>query len=372
MKAICISCFDYYATRMKGLIEYFQEKGFDVQYLITDFNHFSKLTYKVDYGCSKQLHVLPYSKNISLRRLMSHIIFSRKVMREINKEKPDLIYCVIPPNSLVKQLGFYRMKHGYCKLVLDLYDEWPESFPISNPNFVIKTAFRYWASLRDRYIRYADLLISVSKSGKDDIYNKFKMNAKVLMPTVAVGKLPDYSFNVQNCFSFCYLGHVNYITDMDLGTAILGGIARRKSIELHIIGEGQNKDIWVEKLTQIGVKVICHGVVFDDDKKREIFAQCNMGLNIPRPEIKSTMALKSVEYMRYGLPFINSGLGDNEEMVRKYRIGINVKDCDVVDEILSLSSDDLRVMHDNTVRCYNENFVKQDYDEVFSEVINDR
>ena len=165
------------------------------------------------------------------------------------------------------------------------------------------------------------------------------------MPTVPVGDIPNYTFDLQDKISFCYLGHVNSITDIELGTEILGGIAQNKKVELHIIGEGQNKAKWIEMLEQSGVTVISHGVVFDDTEKRKIFERCDMGLNIPRPEIRSTMALKAVEYMRYGLPFINSGLGDNEEMVRSFHIGVNVKDGDIVPKILSLSGFDLRIMH---------------------------
>lgn len=369
MKVVCVSCFDHYETRMKGIIGYFQGKGYDVQYFITDFNHFSKSTYDVDYGCSKQIHVLPYSKNVSPRRLISHYFFSKNILKVIKKEKPDLIYCIIPPNSLVKLLGLYRKKFSNCRLILDVYDTWPESLPISNPNLIIKTAFRYWANLRDHYINFADLLISVSKSAKNDLYNKYKINVKVLMPAIAIGEMPNYKFDIKNRISFCYLGNVNYITDLELGTKILSGIAQSKSVELHIIGEGQNRDNWVETLTQRGVKVICHGVVFDDDKKREIFEKCDMGLNIPKIEIKSSMALKSVEYMRYGLPFINSGLGDNEEMVREFQIGINVKDGNVVEKVLSLDNNDLIEMHSRAIKCYYEMFVKQDYDEIFSETI---
>lgn len=369
MKVICVSCFNHYETRMHGIIEYFQSKECDVKYLISDYNHFSKSFYEVDYSCSKQLHVLSYSKNISLQRIVSHFLFSRKVLKVIEKEKPDLIYCMIPPNSLVKNLGKYRMRHENCRLIFDVYDSWPESFPYKKSSAIVKIAFKYWADIRDRYIENADMLVAVSKTGKEDLQEKFKKDIKVLMPTVSIGTLPNYSFDIKEKVSFCYLGHVNYMTDIDLGTEILGGIAKYKKVELHIIGEGQNKEKWTEMLENVGVKVISHGVVFDEEEKKKIFEQCDMGLNIPRPEIKSSMALKSVEYMRFGLPFINSGLGDNEEFVRMFKTGINVKDCDVVKTVLSLKEQDLRGMHNNTEKCYNEKFIKQDYEGIFFSIM---
>lgn len=369
MNVVCVSCFDYYETRMRGLIEYFKNKGYDVKYLITDFNHFSKSSYEADYGCSKQLHVIPYSKNISPQRLISHYIFSKKVLEEIKKTNPEVIYCVVPPNSLVKCLGKYRRTHNNCKLVFDVYDAWPESFPIKKTNFLVEMAFKCWANLRDKYIHNADLLVSVSKSVKSDLEEKFGIETKVLLPTISLNALPDYDFDISDKISFLYLGHVNYITDTELGTKILTGVARNKKVELHIIGEGQNKDMWVNTLTKAGVNVVCHGVVFDDEEKRKIFSQCNMGLNIPRAEINSSMALKSVEYMRYGLPFVNSGIGDNGEIVRLYNTGLNVADCDVEKRLISLKEDELRKMHNNTVRCYESLFIKQDYNDIFSAIM---
>ena len=372
MKVVCISCFNYFDTRMHNIIEYFQGKNFEIKYFISDFNHFSKEYYKVDYGFSKQIHVLPYQKNISPKRLLSHYMFSRKVLNEVKHEKPDLIYCIIPPNSLVKYLGKYKKKHSECRLVFDIYDTWPESFPNKNGNFLKNNAFKFWAGLRDNYIKFADLLISVSKSGKEQFEKKYNMNTKVLMPTIPVGALPKYSFEVKNKISFCYLGHINNITDIDIGTEILGGIAKYKRVDLHIIGEGQNKDKWIKMLEAVDVNVINHGVVFDDDEKRKIFEECDMGLNIPRREIGSTMSLKSVEYMRYGLPFVNSGLGDNEDIVRLYKIGINVINGDAIKKIVSLSNRDLMEMHNNSINCYYDKFIMQDYEDIFSEVMNNR
>lgn len=369
MKAICVSSTDYYDTRMRSIISFFESKNYEVKYLISDYNHFSKERYTVDYGCSKQLHVIPYKKNISLQRLASHYMFSKKVLREIKTDNPDLIYCIVPPNSLVKQLGLYKKKNPKAKLVFDIFDTWPESFPINNPSTIIRMVFKLWANLRDRYIDFADLLICVSKAEEKEFKSKTECKTEVLMPYLPIDELPDYKFNIKDGISFCYLGHVNSITDMELGLKILGGIAEKIPVCLHIIGEGQNKEAWISDLEKAGVSVKSHGVVFDAKEKKKIFQECDFGLNIPRPEIRSSMALKAIEYMRYGLPFINSGLGDNEEIVRDYHIGINLVDDDVITRILSMNGDELKKMHENSINCYRDRFLNQDYESILSEVM---
>lgn len=372
MKAICVSCFDYYDTRMHGIIEYLKDCGYEVDYLITDFNHFSKERYSTTHGNATQIHVPMYSKNISPQRILSHIIFSNKVIRIIKEKRPDIIYCIIPPNTLVKKISKYRQKHENCRVIYDVYDLWPESFPYKSKNIIVNLFFKQWANRRDNYISVADVLLSVSEKTKETLDNKYGMNSKVMRPSIAVGSIPQYTFDIDNEISFCYVGHVNHITDIELGTALLGGLSKNKNVTLHIIGEGQNKDKWIHMLNEVGVKVISHGVVFDDEEKKAIFGLCNMGLNIPRPEIESSMSLKSIEYMRNGLPYINSGIGDNEFIVRTRNIGVNVNNSNIketIEVLLRMSNDELKKMHYCCVDYYNSEFANPNYEDIFSSLV---
>ena len=64
---VCISCFNYYDTRMKQITEFFRRKGYEVIYVTSDFNHFEKRRFKVDYPDTIQVHVPVYKKNISIQ-----------------------------------------------------------------------------------------------------------------------------------------------------------------------------------------------------------------------------------------------------------------------------------------------------------------
>ena len=374
MKVVCISCFDYYDTRMFWVIKYFRKKGFETRYLITDFDHFSKTNAVRNYPDSKQLHVPAYFKNLSLRRLMSHYIFSKSVVKELKIEKPDIIYCVVPPNSLVKGVAGYKRKNPDCKVVFDIYDMWPESFPYAKNNPVLNIFFNLWRKLRDKYICSADILTGVSRHQKEELDAMYHMDTKVIFPRIADEEsvIPSYSFDIDGGISFLYLGNINHITDIELGTELLAGIAESTEVTLHIIGEGQNRDTWVQMLNAAGVKTICYGAVFDAEKKREIFGKCQLGLNIPRQAINSSMALKSVEYMHLGLPFVNSGTGDNKEIAEKENLGINIdRDnlSDTIERIKNLSCDDLIKMHQNSINFYKSAFSEQDYDSIFDEIL---
>lgn len=361
-KCVVISCFDYYAIRTKQIIELFQKKGFQTTYLIADFNHFSKNRDAAEHPGGVKLPVPAYRKNLSPARLYSHHVFSRKAYRQLCDIRPDVVYCMFPPNSLVRDVVQYKKKFG-TYLIFDCFDFWPESFPYKKFGKLLELPFECWRRLRDNYVEAADKMIVVSEAaekGWKQIHPN--MEVSVIPPYIDAGELPAQKTLQKDAISFCYLGMINHITDIDLGIRLLGDLQKNRKVTLHLIGEGQNKDAFVAGLEQVGVQVIQHGVVFDMDKKNEIFSQCDMGLNIPRPEIQSTMPLKGVEYMRAGLPFLNSASGDIRRIVETEQIGFNIDAQDLsmaAERIAQLKEADMKQLRGNCIAYYNKRTAEQ-------------
>lgn len=375
MKAICISCFDYYDNRTKQITEFFNEIGYETEYIITDFNHFSKNQYISTHNNVKQIHVIPYKNNISFQRIMSHYFFSKDVLKEIEKNEPDIIYCMIPPNSLARDLGKYKNRHHNCKLVFDVYDMWPESMPLKKFRYIGKIPFKFWANIRDKWLPNANLITTVSEDCKQNIISILKekyVPVKVIYPVIQDIRRPVYNFKGCEGLSLCYLGNINYITDLKLMLDLLVKIRKHTTVQIHFIGEGLNHDKIADELKKHEIEVINHGVLFDIADKNKIFALCDMGINLPKQEVRSSMSLKSVEYLRAGLPIINSGVGDNWEMIKKHKIGINVSN-DIIDSvamsIANLSAKDIENMHNNCISIYDKRFVKQDYNAIFQALL---
>ncbi len=363
-RAIFVSCFDSYNNRVKRFIEIFEEMGYETMYLYADFQHMSKCYNFNIYENSERIKVVPYKKNLSAKRLYSHYLFSKEVIKYIETYHPDFIYSMIPPNSLVKRIGLYRQKHMDTRLVFDIYDMWPESFPYSRYCKWLHIPFTYWRRLRKDYVRWADIILCVSEEGKRSIIPEvYGKPVKIVRPAVPDGEMPEYRPK-EDILSFVYLGMINHIVDMNLGADILGALAKKRKTILHIIGEGQYLRDFVTRLENVGVEVICHGCVFEQNKKNDIFSLCNLGLNIPRREIDSTMSLKAVEYMRAGLPFVNNARGDIRRIVEEDKVGINVEGDNVeriVSCILSLKEQDYLRIHENCVDSYRHRFLNQDY-----------
>ena len=369
---VCISCFNYYDTRMKQITDYFRKKGYEVVYVTSDFNHFEKRRFYVDYPDTIQVHVPSYKKNISVQRIVSQYLFSIRAFKVVKKYQPAIIYCMFPPNSIVKFIGKYKAKTG-CKLVFDGYDMWPESLPVKSGGKLLSLPLGVWANLRDKYIENADLILAVSQAMVDMVKEKWQHTPiKLLKPAISNSDLPEYNFDIEEELSFCYLGNINHITDIELLVALLGRLAKSRKVVLHIIGEGANFNELTEKAKDAGIICCPHGVVMDQAVKKQIYAQSHFGLNVPREEIHSTMSLKSVEYMSVGLPFINSAGGDSWDIVGKEGIGCNVSMssiAEVAERILEFKNEGMESMHQNCLNTYKKMFLSQNLDEILAEVI---
>lgn len=370
-KCICISCFDFYETRMESIVSYFQNKGYDVTYVISDYQHYKKSYFRADYNNCIQVHVPSYKRNLSFARLFSHYIFSKKVYKILCEEKPSVIYSQFPPNYLTKVLNRYTTMYK-ASVILDCYDMWPESFPKKSFSLLLKPFFKYWASIRDRNIGFAKLILVVSQAHFDFVRSKWaNQQIKILEPSVRAKNI-NINCEIEETLSFCYLGNVNYITDVDLIVHTLGQLRRYKKVVLHIIGKGDNLNTLIEQLNAEGVETMCHGVVFDTDEKLKIYSLCSLGINMPKKEINSTMSLKSVEYLSVGLPFLNSAGGDSSMLVEKFNVGVNVSEKEMaesVSKILELDKDKLLEMHSNCTELYNSKFISRNLDEVFKDVL---
>jgi len=359
---------------MKDIIDFFETKGAQVKYLYADYNHSSKKYDKRVYPNGVALHVPPYGKNMSIKRLYSHFIFSKRVKKYLHTYDPDIIYGIFPPNLLVKEIADFKKNHK-AKIIFDMYDTWPESIPLKRFKFICKIPFKVWANMRNVNLCKADLITTVSKESSrcvQKMVDDLNIPIRVIYPVIRYTGRPEYKLGKHDCLSLCYLGNVNYITDVDLMTNLLRELNKYVNVRVHFIGGGFNYSQIVESFRFMGIEVVSHGVVFDLDEKNEIFSMCDMGINLPKKEIHSSMSLKSIEYLRAGLPFINSGIGDNWQMVKQRNIGINVSRnliSESAEKIIALTPEKLQKMNENCINTYEQLFIEQNLEEIFEPIL---
>lgn len=352
---VIVNCFDTYEHRVELLKQYFTACGNRVQVITSDWRHFHKSVRTECPDGYEMIHAKPYTKNLSVQRLLSHHDFAKDAIERVEELDPVLLWVLVPPNSLAKRAAAYKKKHPDTKLVLDLIDMWPETMPVSR--FKTLPPFSFWRKLRDDYVGQADAVVTEcelyhallrGKCGPEKLHTLYL--ARKLTPSQSAPELPE------DRTALCYLGSINNIIDIPCIARIIGTI--EGPVELHIVGDGEKREELIGAVSEAGANVIYHGKVYDAAEKQKIMDRCHFGLNIMKESVFVGLTMKSMDYFEYGLPIINNIRGDTWDFVTEKRIGVNYENAG------SLSRETLAAAQGNrsAVRAFfEENFSEQSF-----------
>lgn len=323
MNVAIISCFDTFLDRQKALVKLFLDRGDQVTAFLSDFQHVSKSYRTAGLDGFTLVHAVSYRKNLSLRRMYSHYVYASSIQRELEQGKWDLVWAIVPPNSLVKRCAEFKRSHPQTKLVFDVNDLWPESFPLGGLKKL--PPFQLWQALRDRNLPEADYIVT-----ECNLFQKrLNLSQTERASTIYLCK-PAEAFQLdrtpqlpEDCISLCYLGSINHIIDMDAIASILSSLQSLRQVCLHVIGAGERKEQLLAAAQKAGAKVVDHGSIYDTAEKQAIFNQCHFGLNVMKPTVCVGLTMKSIDYLAGGLPLINTIPGDTWDLIDQYGFGLN-------------------------------------------------
>jgi glycosyltransferase involved in cell wall biosynthesis len=371
MKCVLISCFNAYDQRIRPIETFLRGKGYDCEYITSDFNHRDKTRYIVNRDRSIQISVLPYYKNLSIRRLMSHYIFAKKAIKEVKRIQPDLLYVMLPPNSLARFATHYKKKNK-VKLVYDLYDLWPETIPFKNFRVLMSFPFSIWRGLRDRNLQEADVVITECNLYQDILQDVLVgTKTKTIYPLKQECRVGGKPILDRNIINLCYLGSINNIIDIPSIVKLVNAINKMKPTVVHIIGDGESKDNFIKEIISTGARVEYYGKIFDQNEKQKIFDKCHFGLNIMKDTVCVGLTLKSLDYFHAGLPIINNIKADTTEIVDLYKTGFNITDKtieNIAKKIVNIDIEELMNMRVNTTEVYDRIFSSKEFYKRMEEV----
>ena len=325
MNVVIVNCFDTYEHRVDLLYEYFKKREDTVTVYASDFRHIEKVK-RTDV---KEGYILcpakPYKKNISISRMLSHADLAKKIFSILEKEKVDLLWVLIPPNSFVKEAIKLKYKKKEMKLIFDVIDMWPETMPVER----VKDFFpiQKWKKLRDAGIGKADYVVTECDLFQETLR---KVVEQKKMSTIYLARecktFTEKAELEKNKFALCYLGSINNIINIPAIEYIIKVLSKKKPVKLHIIGDGEKREELVKSAYAAGAEVFYHGKIYDKEKKDEIFSKCHYGLNIMKDSVYVGLTMKSVDYFEAGLPIINNIKGDTWRLVDDYDMGVNFSD----------------------------------------------
>ena len=379
MKAILISCFDWYEKRLKPIREILEQKNFDVKILTSDFDHSAK-KYSTKYSEECQyVHVSEYKKNISIERMYSHFSFARSIYAILEKENPDLVYALLPPNSVAKYCIRYKEKHKDKKVIFDVIDMWPESMPLS----AIKKTCPYlmWKNLRDKNISKADYAFLECDLYRDELKEYLPSNfstihlikeqtenEKQLIRSIV--KNENDSDQTEKTMILGYVGSINNIIDIASIRQIAGLLSKEYQVEVRVIGEGENRKTLLEELEKENVKIKYYGELYEENKKIKILTPCDFALNIMKDSVKVGLTIKSIDYFSYGIPIINNIHGDTWKIVEEKNIGVNFKQQSFLNDIKEYR--EKGNMHATVLEVYDDLFSKKAFVRQVEKGINEK
>lgn len=362
--AILISCFDWYKSRLEPIKKYFEKRGYDVRVLTSDFDHIRKEKIIDKNPDCMYIPVIKYKKNISIARILSHYFFSRNINRYLNDTKPDLIYAVLPPNSIADVCGKYKKCNQRTVLVFDIIDMWPESMPMKRLHKTLP--FEFWRKLRDSNLSIADHIFTECSLYQDRIPKEYRAKSSTLY--LFKNQNNDIKFNnpsrtvSKKTLKLCYLGSINHIIDINGICRVVKTLCNNYEVEVRVIGKGESKDRFLDELSKTGSEVKYYGPVFDEEEKVSILSECDYAFNMMIESVSVGLSIKSIDYMSYGLPLINNLKGDTWNIVEKEGIGINIlKDGNI--DVLPVIS------HRHVYEVFNKLFSKNAFDRMMTNML---
>ncbi|GAA5348343.1 hypothetical protein SuUB38_11720 [Streptococcus uberis] len=367
MKIAIINGFDTYEHRVDLIYKYFSRSGDHVSVFTSNFQHIEKKKRIQKKENFTYVETVEYKRNLSIARIFSHIKLSKDIFSFLENDY-DLLWVLVPPNSLVKNAIKYKRKNKKVKLVFDLIDLWPETMPIGK----VKESFPFilWKNIRNKNINSADYIVTECKLFQNYLPKKID-SSKISTLYLSYGnEIIERNFNMLNLsgqeISLCYLGSMNNIIDNNVIKNIILSLSKNYHVKFHIIGDGEKKSELLQLLTLIAnLEIIDHGKIYDNKLKNEILSSCHFGLNIMKKDVLVGLTMKSLDYFKNGIPIINNIEGDTWEFVENCGVGINTKDGFVSSEILHNYLENFA----NIQKFYQQNFSEDTFNVEFSKVL---
>jgi len=309
----------------------------NVEIVTSQFDHISKMQRSnQDYNLQTKITLLKepnYSKNVCLKRFISHKMFGKEVEKYLeSRKKPDLIYCAVPSLDCAYYAAKYSKKNG-VKFIIDVQDLWPEAFKmvfnIPLLNDVIFSPMKYRA---DFIYSCADKIIGVSETYCNRAKAANKKNAECI--PVFLGTKLDFFDKyakenkiVRNDDKFVigYCGTLGHSYDIKcvLEAMVYLRETGYNNISFWIMGDGPLKNDFEKYATARGLDAVFWGRV-PYPKMCGLISSCDVCVNPISSGAAQSIINKHGDYAAAGIPVINTQTNQEYRgIIEKYKCGIN-------------------------------------------------
>ena len=291
-----------------------------------------------------------YKKNISIKRLYSHNVFAKNVLKYLKKrKKPDLIYLVVPSLDVANQVSKYA-NHNKIPLI-DIQDLWPEAFKMAIDIPIISDVLFYpMMKKANKIYSRADKILAVSKTYVQRGLRVNKKDKEGL--SVYIGSdlnyanecIDQYKINhIDSKFWITYVGALGHSYDIKLIIDAIKNLNKKgiSNIKFNVLGDGPLKNEFEKYAEKKDVDVYFPGMIRYPEMMG-ILSSSEAAVNPIVKKSVSSIINKVGDYASAGVPVINTQNSDEyRNLLEENNAGIN---CDTLNDV----EDAIRLLYENS------------------------
>lgn len=347
-------------------------RGHRVSWITSDFLHVTKQYRKQPTSDRNQdlravfVHVPPYYRNVSLRRIINHRAYARGVLDSLKSlhvsEPIHLAVASIPPTESARVAMEFCAETGILGLV-DMQDPWPRDlesfFPKSIRKFLsslLLTSFRQDVKIA---ANLASGLVAISPESLDYLASFRNHQNPLTQASFTLGfdtqevQIPEKEPpNKSSSIIASYIGTFGY--SYDLETVVRSAdICANKNIQFILIGDGPTYSS-VRKLAEdLGLTNVTFTGRIPFDSALPILLKSDIGLVPYVAAFPPNTVNKTFEYLFLGLPVISSLRGMFEQDLQEFKLGLQyeAENADSLANALLYLNENRHLLNEMGKRC---------------------
>ena len=311
------------SSRYFTLANMIAESGNNLEVITSTFYHDTKSQRQFDNEFLNSfpyritlIHESGYSKNVSIKRILSHKEFANNVLNYIkNRKRPDVIYCVVPSLDVAYLVTKYANENG-IRVIVDIQDLWPEAFKMVINIPVISNLLFYPMTLKANMIyKAADEIVAVSQTYVDramKVNKKCEQGHSVFLG-MELSKFDLYASESvginkpSNEIWIAYIGTLGHSYDLISVIEALKILSDRgiSNIKFIVMGDGPLRYKFEDHARSLNVDVEFTGKLGYKEMVG-VLTSCDIAVNPIKKNSAASIINKHADYFAAGLPIINT------------------------------------------------------------------
>lgn len=322
MKLLIISNYWHFkneksSSRYNSIAEMSLARNIDVELLTSSFYHTQKKQRNYEIECLYKATLInepSYSKNITIKRIISHRLFANRVIKHLKnlKEKPDVIYLFVPPTGLAKKVVDFANRNK-IKIIIDVLDLWPEAFEMILPASFQELLLPMKRDVEFAY-KNADRIVAVSKGYANRAVSINKKTSDGMAVYIGTD-LSVFDKNAENApeldgklrpITMAYIGMLGKSYDLIAVMQAMKELIESgfDIVEFLVMGNGPMQQKFAEYAKDNNLPVRFTGRLSYEDMVKKL-VKCDFGVNALQGKSVAGIINKHADYLSAGIPIIN-------------------------------------------------------------------